>query len=49
MGTLGAILAQGTIRRYRLYGDENVKRESSAITEEEFWEGMMWGFFKFDG
>ena len=49
MGTLGACLAQGTVRRYGLYGDDDVKKEWSAITEEEFWEGMMWGFVKFDG
>ena len=32
-----------------LYGDEDVKVEWSAISEEEFWEGMRLGFVKFDG
>ncbi|CAZ83930.1 unnamed protein product [Tuber melanosporum] len=31
-----------------LYGDDDVKGEWSAISEEEFWEGMRWGFVKFD-
>ncbi|RPA96059.1 hypothetical protein L873DRAFT_1695904 [Choiromyces venosus 120613-1] len=32
-----------------LYGDDDVKGEWSAISEEEFWEGMRWGFVKFEG
>ena len=32
-----------------LYGGSDVKGEWSAISEEEFWEGMGWGFIKFDG
>ena len=31
-----------------LYGDEDIKGEWSAISESEFWEGMRWGFVKFD-
>ena len=32
-----------------LYGDDDVKGEWKTISEEEFWEGMRWGFVKFDG
>ncbi|PWW72229.1 hypothetical protein C7212DRAFT_366546 [Tuber magnatum] len=32
-----------------LYGDDDVKGEWSAISEAEFWDGMRWGFVKFDG
>ena len=48
-GPLEHVSLKGPYDATGLYGDDGVKREWSAITEEEFWEGMVWGFVKFDG
>ena len=48
-GSLEHISLKGLYGATGLYRDEDVKGEWSAISEEEFWEGMRWGFVKFDG
>ena len=47
-GPLEHVSLKGPYGATGLYGDEDVKGEWSAISEEEFWEGMRWGFVKFD-
>ena len=48
-GPLEHVPLKGPYGATGLYGDDDVKVEWSAISEEEFWEGVGRGFVKFDG
>ena len=48
-GPLEHISLKGPYGPTGLYGDEDVKGEWSAISEEEFLEGMRWEFVKYAG
>ena len=47
-GPLEHVPLKGRYGATGLYGDDDIEEEWSAISEEEFWEGVRRGFVKFD-